>query len=168
MKHKHHIIPRHAGGTDDASNLVELSIQEHAEAHKELFQKYGRWQDELAYNMLSGLIGKEEMLETVSLQNGKRLGKWAVETGHLAKVRSPSAGGKVGGKVTGPKNRDSGFWGKVQSLGGQSNVTSGRLQNISKLGGKVSGKLPWWNNGVVNKRSATCPGEGFSKGMIRV
>ena len=23
LKHKHHIIPRHAGGTDDPSNIVE-------------------------------------------------------------------------------------------------------------------------------------------------
>ena len=26
MKHKHHIIPKHAGGTDDPDNLIELSI----------------------------------------------------------------------------------------------------------------------------------------------
>lgn len=26
MKHKHHIIPKHAGGTDDASNIVELTV----------------------------------------------------------------------------------------------------------------------------------------------
>jgi hypothetical protein len=45
MKHKHHIIPRHAGGTDDPSNLVELSIEEHAEAHRVLYEKYDRWQD---------------------------------------------------------------------------------------------------------------------------
>ena len=26
IKHKHHIIPRHMGGTDDPINLVELTI----------------------------------------------------------------------------------------------------------------------------------------------
>jgi hypothetical protein len=31
--HKHHIIPKHAGGTNDPSNLVELTIEQHAEAH---------------------------------------------------------------------------------------------------------------------------------------
>ena len=41
MKHKHHIIPKHMGGTDDPSNLIELSVEEHAEAHKVLFEKYG-------------------------------------------------------------------------------------------------------------------------------
>jgi hypothetical protein len=34
MKHKHHIIPKHMGGTDDSDNLVELTIEEHAEAHR--------------------------------------------------------------------------------------------------------------------------------------
>jgi hypothetical protein len=28
--HKHHIIPKHAGGTNDPSNLIELTIEEHA------------------------------------------------------------------------------------------------------------------------------------------
>ena len=31
--HKHHIIPKHIGGTDDPSNLVDLTIEEHAEAN---------------------------------------------------------------------------------------------------------------------------------------
>ena len=41
MLHTHHIIPKHAGGTDDPSNLVQLTVEEHAQAHKELFEKYG-------------------------------------------------------------------------------------------------------------------------------
>ena len=62
-KHKHHIIPRHAGGTDDPSNLVELTVEEHANAHRRLYEEEGRWQDELAWKTLSGLIGKDEMME---------------------------------------------------------------------------------------------------------
>ena len=58
--HTHHIIPRHAGGSDDPSNLVELTTEQHAVAHKKLFFIYGRWQDEMAYLALSGQIGKEE------------------------------------------------------------------------------------------------------------
>lgn len=65
MKHKHHIIPRHAGGTDDPSNLIELTVEEHAEAHRLLYEQYGRWQDKIAWETLSGQIGKDEALTQV-------------------------------------------------------------------------------------------------------
>lgn len=61
VKHKHHIIPRHMGGTDNPSNLVELTVEEHAEAHKKLFEKYGCWQDEVAWKALSGQIPNAEI-----------------------------------------------------------------------------------------------------------
>lgn len=35
-KHRHHIIPKHAGRTDDNSNLIELTIEEHAEEHRKV------------------------------------------------------------------------------------------------------------------------------------
>ena len=63
MKHIHHIIPKHMGGTDDPSNLIELTIEEHAEAHRELYEKYGDEFDRLAHLSLSGAIGKEEIIE---------------------------------------------------------------------------------------------------------
>lgn len=63
MKHTHHIIPRHNGGTDDPSNLVELTIEEHAEAHRILYETHGRWQDYVAWRGLLGLITEEERME---------------------------------------------------------------------------------------------------------
>ena len=63
MKHKHHIIPKHIGGSDDQSNLVELNIDEHAEAHRLLFQQYGRWQDKIAWKTLSGQITQAEAIK---------------------------------------------------------------------------------------------------------
>lgn len=67
IKHKHHIIPRHAGGTDDPSNLVELTIEEHANAHKLLYEKYGRDEDRWAWLGLSGQIGKDEILRQIAM-----------------------------------------------------------------------------------------------------
>ena len=58
--HKHHIIPRHAGGTNEKSNLIKLTIEEHAEAHRILYEKYGRWQDEVAWKSLSKQINCAE------------------------------------------------------------------------------------------------------------
>ena len=62
MKHKHHIIPKHAGGTDDPSNLVELTVEEHAEAHRKLYEQYGNWQDRVAWQGLAGLIGHDDIM----------------------------------------------------------------------------------------------------------
>lgn len=56
LTHKHHKVPRHAGGTNEAENLVELTIAEHAEAHRLLYEKHGRWQDRVAWKTLSGQI----------------------------------------------------------------------------------------------------------------
>ena len=62
MKHTHHIIPKHAGGTDDPSNLIELTIEEHAEAHRRLYEEYGNWQDKVAWQGLLGLIPHEQIM----------------------------------------------------------------------------------------------------------
>ena len=63
MKHLHHIIPKHMGGSNDPSNLIELTVEEHAEAHRLLFEQYGKWEDKIAWQMLSGQIGKEEAIQ---------------------------------------------------------------------------------------------------------
>ena len=72
MKHRHHIVPRHIGGTDDPSNIVLLTIEEHAEAHRILYEKHGRWEDRCAWQGLSKLIGKEDILKEL-LANRKSM-----------------------------------------------------------------------------------------------
>ena len=72
MKHKHHIIPKHAGGTDDPSNLIELTVEDHAESHRLLYEQHGRWEDYYAWQGLSGQIGKEELIRSIqSIANSK-------------------------------------------------------------------------------------------------
>ena len=68
--HKHHIIPKHMGGSDDPSNLIELTVEEHAEAHRKLFEEHGHWQDELAWKGLAGIIGKEELIREMISRAG--------------------------------------------------------------------------------------------------
>ena len=72
MKHKHHVIPKHMGGTDDENNLVVLTIEEHAEAHRKLYEEHGYWQDYLAWKGLSGLITSDECNFVVLSEAGKR------------------------------------------------------------------------------------------------
>jgi hypothetical protein len=44
------------GGTNDSSNLIELTVEEHAEAHRKLYEEHGKWQDFMAWKALSGQI----------------------------------------------------------------------------------------------------------------
>jgi len=72
MKHKHHIIPKHMGGTDDPSNLIELSVEEHAEAHRKLWEEHGNIKDYAAWKGLSGVIGKEEIVKMLMDPTGRK------------------------------------------------------------------------------------------------
>jgi hypothetical protein len=59
------------GGTDDPSNLIELTVEEHAEAHRKLFEQYGHWQDEIAWKGLAGIIPKAEIVRSLQSEAGK-------------------------------------------------------------------------------------------------
>ena len=58
--HKHHIIPRHMGGTDDPSNLIKVNIAMHAFLHKLLWKEHSNQYDYIAWKCLSGQITNEE------------------------------------------------------------------------------------------------------------
>ena len=91
--HNHHIIPTHAGGTDDPENLVRLTTAEHAEAHRLLYEEHGRWQDKLAWQGLSGRIGKEEIIKELQSQPRSEETKQKLRgpktEEHKAKLRGP-------------------------------------------------------------------------------
>lgn len=54
--HKHHIIPRHLGGTDDPSNLVLLHPYDHAIAHYVRWKMYKTDGDAWAFNRLKAWL----------------------------------------------------------------------------------------------------------------
>lgn len=64
--HNHHIIPRHMGGTNDPTNLIELTIEEHAEAHRKLYEEHGRHQDKRAWMGLAKLMTGEEIIREIT------------------------------------------------------------------------------------------------------
>ena len=76
MKHKHHIIPRHMGGTDSPENLYECSVEEHAELHFALYLEHGRWEDYMAALGLAGIIGHEEVRRKVISEANKGKTPW--------------------------------------------------------------------------------------------
>ena len=139
--HKHHIIPKHMGGTDDLSNLVELSVAEHAEAHKKLWEEHNQEWDRIAWLSLSGQVNMTEAKRLVQLEaikrggaiaranrnaNGTSIGDWVKSTGKGYKFNKEDCfkGGSASGKLQASMPK----WKHIQSLGG-------------KVGGKVANKI---------------------------
>jgi hypothetical protein len=74
--HKHHIIPKHAGGSDEPFNLIRLTIEEHAKAHELLYENYGKLADLAASHMISGRIDKgDEAIRKMIQEKMKKEGK---------------------------------------------------------------------------------------------
>jgi len=83
--HKHRIVPGHMGGTYDAHNVVRVNVAMHAFLHKCLWETHGRWQDRIAWQVLSGMISKEVgRIQAVS-EMGKA--RWANDTNYREKMR---------------------------------------------------------------------------------
>ena len=59
------------GGTDDPSNLIELTVEEHAEAHRKLWEQYGNIKDYCAWKGLEVTIGKEEIVRLLMDPTGR-------------------------------------------------------------------------------------------------
>lgn len=74
MFHKHHIIPKHEWkkrfdnlhGVNSFDNIAYLTTEQHIECHKWLWEQYGSKQDKLAYEGLSGCLGKDEIIRQIS------------------------------------------------------------------------------------------------------
>jgi hypothetical protein len=65
MLQRHHIVPKHMGGTDDPSNITLLTRSEHAEAHRLLYVQHGKWQDYWAWKFL----GRSKQWEWLKIHN---------------------------------------------------------------------------------------------------
>lgn len=145
MLHRHHKIPKHAGGTDDPSNIVELTIEEHADAHRKLYEQYGRWQDYLAWKGLTGEISEAETIKTKLRLGQLGRSKSSEERAKISKnngMRRPEIAIKTALKMRGNKN-------SVGHPNGRAN----------------KGKI-WATNGIINLRlspNSTIP-EGFRRG----
>lgn len=96
--HRHHIIPKHQGGTDDDDNIVYLTPEEHAKAHLELYEKYGRYEDAQAYNSL-----KKYWCESRTISGYKQ------STDHIRKRREATDYSLVSKKLKGRKSPTKGM-----------------------------------------------------------
>lgn len=187
MKHLHHIIPKHMGGTDDPTNLVELTVYEHAQAHKYLYEQYGKTEDLCAYYMLSGKNQDPKFVKARASLGGRASAKarwdknepWGfaiMDKEHLFEMQSKN------GKLQGKRNAESGHMKTIQKIGdvvsagkkgGATTIARGkgafgnpeeRLKSASK-GGKTQGKRNAESGHL--KRIAQLPNKR-TKGMMWV
>jgi len=63
------------GGTNDPDNMTgEITVQEHAELHRQLWEDLDHWQDKVAWLALSGTIGQEQIISMkISESNKNRI-----------------------------------------------------------------------------------------------
>lgn len=109
-KHKHHILPKHAGGTNHPSNIEYLTVQEHAAFHYERWVLVGNIYDYIAWMGLSKRFGKEEIFKELSRNNAKKYVKennpfWGKKhtektKEHLRKINLGSNNPMFGKKIT--------------------------------------------------------------------
>lgn len=107
MKHLHHILPKHMGGTDDPTNLVELTIEEHAEAHRKLYETYGRLQDRRAWMGLSKMITGKEIIKEILTAPKSEEHKRKISEAHKGKPKPWLIGSTNGaGNAGKPKSEE--------------------------------------------------------------
>ena len=96
------------GGTDDPSNLVLVTIEDHANLHKQLWEDFGCWQDEIAWKALSGQITmndaqkqaiRQGQLNSAAKNKGR---KWSEQ--EKQKLRKPKTNpSSLKGRKLGPR-----------------------------------------------------------------
>ena len=69
--HRHHLIPRHAGGSDDPSNLVKVNVPMHVFLHEQRYKEYGCEYDRVAALCLRGRMTKEDLVLAACIEGGK-------------------------------------------------------------------------------------------------
>lgn len=166
--HIHHIVPKYRGGSDDPSNLVKLTIKEHAQAHLDLYHQHGDERDLLAYKMLLGQITHAEArlarAKLPKTEEHKRKISEAVKgkkNGMYGKKLTDSHKEKISKANSIPKPHVSENMKKLHAEGKSYKFTKGDCMKA------VAARRPrkWYTNGVNNK--SVCEGDPIPHGYRR-
>ncbi len=148
--HIHHIIPRHMGGTDDPSNLVEVTVEQHALLHKQLWEDLGHWQDYAAWQGLTKTIGQEELIRLIQSKT------------HKGKIVSEESRRKMSIAHTGEKQTPERIEKRRLKLIGQRRPGSMSIESRQKMSMAKLGKVAH-NKGIsgpllgIKKDNVKCP-----------
>ena len=95
MKHKHHIIPRYEGGSDEPENLVTLTPIQHSMWHYAEWLRKGNKEDYCASRMILGDVNNpkfRKMTSELGIQKQREL----AETSEEFREKQRAAGRKAG------------------------------------------------------------------------
>ena len=95
--HRHHITPKHAGGTDDTSNILKCNVAMHAFMHEQRYRDVGDEYDRLAAAGLRGYMSEQELHIAKARESGYR----SLPALHAANKRNNHYErlGSIGGKA---------------------------------------------------------------------
>lgn len=126
------------GGTDDPSNLISLTVEEHAAAHKKLYEIHNKKEDYIAWKGLEGSIGIEDLISIKCSIGGKtgnkKLKELKICSFYNEELRRKA--GEMGRK-------------KVKELG--TGFYDSTIQSeLGKRGGTKNKGFVWITNGKIN------------------
>lgn len=158
----HHIVPRHAGGTDDISNLVALTKEEHKQAHLKRYEETHDFRDLCAYHMIGYNFSEAHKISSsVGGEMGgrkvKKLGIGICSADRKLRAKWASMGGKIGSKIQIEKKI--GIHGQTKeerirfcSMAGKMGAfTKPEIQSkLGRRGGKKNKGFVWLTDGITN------------------
>jgi hypothetical protein len=108
MIHKHHIIPKHRGGTNEKTNIIKVSLTKHIMFHYCEWNLHKKRADYVAWKRLSGNLKDIELVQQKLIIGGEKGGKKTKELGlgifalsTEERSKNSKIGGEIGGKIGG-------------------------------------------------------------------
>lgn len=127
---KHHIIPRHAGGSNENSNIIRLTISQHILAHWLRWKQYDSENDRIAY--VFRVSSTEEIEELKRQLVMKNVEEYKAKGLFFYCPEFQSKQGKKGGKKGGASNTEAQFKAR-QKVGLKYGTVVGQNNQSEKL-----------------------------------
>lgn len=157
--HRHHVVPKHLGGTDAPSNLVMLHPYDHAIAHFVRWKMYGTDGDAWAFNRLKGWL--DDGAFTVKGMRHSKKTKKIIGQHSAVRIRQPhteETRSKISAAKIGKKSNRRGSRHSAKSI---QEMRESHIGQKSWNKGSV-GVMKAWNKGLVGKQ------EAWNKGVCGV
>ena len=171
ITHIHHVKPRHMGGSNDPSNLLECTIEEHANLHLSLYLESGKIEDWIAFHMLSGQTEEGERARRQMSSEYMKTRTITEETRSKMSKGQKKRFSKPGSRVLTPAKVES-----IKKMTGEGNPFYGKRhteENRKIISEKAkeqwsNTKYIWVNNREVCRRvSEDNIPQGFLRGRLK-